>query len=129
MPSRAVVIAGSVIVASLALYGAFCLGAWAFDVRRFTTHNNRLRRLVEQHPSMDRVTRGLQDEGSRLVAAPATEEDLRRVVAERGKDRGSDILEKGRRYAKTRVHLAGDVVYFLFYDDKDVLRDYVFVST
>jgi hypothetical protein len=63
------------------------------------------------------------------VAAPATEEDLRRVVAERGKDRGSDILEKGRRYAKTRVHLAGDVVYFLFYDDKDVLRDYVFVST
>jgi hypothetical protein len=129
MPSRAVVIAGSVIVASLALYGAFWLGAWAFDVRRFTTHNNRLRRLVEQHPSMDRVTRGLQDEGSRLVAAPATEEDLRRVVAERGKDRGSDILEKGRRYAKTRVHLAGDVVYFLFYDDKDVLRDYVFVST
>jgi hypothetical protein len=129
VPSRPVVIAGSIVLASLALYGAFWLGAWAFDVRRFTTHNSRLRRLVEQHPSMDRVTQGLQDEGSRLVAAPATEDELKRVVAERGKDRGPAILEKGRRYAKTRVHLAGDVVYFLFYDDKDVLRDYVFVST
>jgi hypothetical protein len=129
VPSRPVVIAGSVVLASLALYGAFWLGAWAFDVRRFTTHNTRLRRLVEQHPTMDRVTRGLQDEGSRLVASPASEEDLQRVIAERGKDRGPAILEKARRYPKTRVHVAGDVVYFLFYDDKDVLRDYVFVST
>ena len=129
MPSRPVVIAGSILVASLALYGAFWLGAWAFDVRRFTTHSNRLRRLVEQHPSIDRVTRGLQDEGGRLVAAPATEEELKRVIAERGKDRGPEILEKARRYPKTRVHVAGDMVYFLFYDDDDVLRDYVFVST
>jgi hypothetical protein len=129
LPSRPVVIAGSVIVASLALYGAFWLGAWAFDVRRFTTHNNRLRRLVEQHPSMDRVTRGLQDEGSLLVASPATQEELKRVVAERGKERGPAILEKARRYPKTRVHVAGDMVYFLFYDEDDVLRDYVFVST
>jgi hypothetical protein len=129
LPSRPVVIAGSVIVASVALYGAFWLGAWAFDFRRFTTHNNRLRRLVEQHPSMDRVTRGLQDEGSLLVASPATQEELKRVVAERGKDRGPAILEKARRYPKTRVHVAGDMVYFLFYDEDDVLRDYVFVST
>jgi hypothetical protein len=129
VPSRTVVIAGSVLVASLALYGAFWLGAWAFDLRRFSTHDTRLKRLVQQHPSMDRVTRGLQDEGSRLVAAPATEEELERVVAELGKDRGPAILEKARRYSKTRVHVAGDVVYFLFYDDDDVLRDYVFVST
>jgi hypothetical protein len=128
VPSRPLVVAGSAVLASLALYGSFWLGAWAFDARRFTIHNTRLRRLVEQQPSLDRVTRGLQDEGSRLVASPATEEERRRVVAEFGKDRGPAILEKERRYPKTRVHVAGDVVYFLFYDDKDVLRDYAFVS-
>jgi hypothetical protein len=128
MPGRPLVIAGSVVVASLALYLAFWLGAWAFDVRRFTTHDTRLRRLVQQQPSMDRVTRGLQDEGSRLLAAPADEDERRRVVGERGKDRAPAILEKARRYPKTRVHVAGDMVYFLFYDEGGVLRDYVIVS-
>jgi hypothetical protein len=128
MPGRPLVIAGSVVVASLALYLAFWLGAWAFDVRRFTTHDTRLRRLVQQQPSMDRVTRGLQDEGSRLLAAPADEDERRRVVGERGKDRAPAILEKARRYPKTRVHVAGDMVYFLFYDEGDVLRDYVIVT-
>ncbi len=128
MPSRPLVIAGSVVLASLALYMALWLGAWAFDIRRFTTHDTRLRRLVQQQPSMDRVTRGLEDEGSRLVAAPATEEELRRVVAERGKDKGPAILDKARRYPKTRIHVAGDMVYFLFYDGEGVLRDYVLVT-
>jgi hypothetical protein len=128
MPGRPLVIAGSVVLASLALYLAFWLGAWAFDVRRFSTHDTRLRRLVQQQPSMDRVTRGLQDEGSRLLAEPASADELGRVVAERGKDRGPEILEKARRHPKTRVHVAGDMVYFLFYDAGDVLRDYVIVS-
>lgn len=128
MPGRPVVIAGSVILASLALYLALWLGAWAFDIRRFSTHDTRLRRLVQQQPSIDRVTRGLDEEGSRLVAAPATEEELRRVVAERGGDRGPAILDKARRFPKTRVHVAGDMVYFLFYDGEGVLREYVYVT-
>jgi len=128
MPSRPVVIAGSVLLASLALYLAFWLGAWAFDVRRYSTHDARLRRLVQQQPSIDRVTRGLEDEGSPLVAAPTTEAELRRVVAERGRDKSTAILERAARYPKTRVHVAGDMVYFLFYDARGVLRDYVYVS-
>jgi len=128
VPGRPVVVAGSVLLASLALYLAFWLGAWAFDVRRYSTHETRLRRLVQQQPGVDRVTRGLQDEGSRLVAAPTTDDELRRVVAERGKDRAALILEKAGRYPRTRVHVAGDMVYFLFYDAQGVLRDYVYVS-
>src|SRR5262245_57608586 len=128
VPSRAAVIAGSVVVASLALYGAFWLGAWAFDTRQFISHDTRLRHMVQEHPSVDRATKGLEDEGSALVAAPSGEDELRRVVAERGKDRAPVILEKARKYPKTRVHVAGRMVYFLFYDAEDVLRDYVLVT-
>ena len=128
MPSRGVVIAGSVLIAGLALSLAFWLGAWAFEVRRWSIHDARLHRLVQQQPSIDRVTRGLEDEGSRLVAAPAAEAELRRAVAERGRDRGPAILEKARRYPRIRVHLAADMVYFLFFDAEGVLRDYVLVS-
>jgi hypothetical protein len=128
MPSRALVIAGSVVVASLALGLAFWLGAWAFDTRQWVTHDTRLRRMVEQHPSIDRATRGLEDEGSGLVAAPTGGDELRRVVAERGKDRAPLILEKARQYPTVRVHVAGGMVYFLFYDAGEVLRDYVLVA-
>ena len=81
MPSRPVVIAGSVLGASLALFGAFWLGAWAFDTRQFISHDTRLRHMVQEHPSLDRATKGLEDEGSGLVAAPRGEDELRRVVA------------------------------------------------
>jgi hypothetical protein len=128
MPGRPLVIAGSVVLASLALSLALWLGSWAFDTRQWVSHDTRLRRLVQQQPSMDRVTRGLQDEGSGLVATPTGEDELRRVVAQRGKDRAPAILEKARRYPKTRVHVAGEMVYFLFYDAGDVLRDYVLVT-
>ena len=128
MPSRAVVIAGSVVVASLALGLSFWLGAWAFDTRQWVYHDTRLRRMVQQHPSIDRATRGLEDEGSGLVAAPAGGDELRDVVAERGKDRAPLILEKARRYPTIRVHAAGEMVYFLFYDAGEVLRDYVLVA-
>src|SRR5262245_38404433 len=110
MPGRPLVIAGSVVLASLSLALALWLGAWAFDTRQWVTHDTRLRRLVQQHPSMDRVTRGLEDEGSGLVASPSGPDELRRVVAERGKGRAPVILEKARQYPRTRVHLAGKMV-------------------
>ncbi len=127
MPGRTVVIAGSVLLASLGLYLAFLLGSWALGVVPVLSHQGRLRRLVQQHPTLDRVTRGLEDEGSRLVAAPTNAEELRRVVVERGRDQGAAILDKGGRYPRTRVHVSGDMTYFLFFDAQDVLRDSVCV--
>ncbi len=128
MPGRPLVIAASVALASLALSLAFWLGAWAFDVRSVLSHEARLRHLVQEQPSIDRATRGLDDEGSRLVAAPAGEDDLRRVVAERGGSRAPAILEKARKFPHVRVHAAGAMVYFLFYDADEKLRDYVLVA-
>jgi len=118
----------AVLASALICYVAFWLGAWAFGARRFAIHETRLRRLVQQQPSMDRVTRGLEDEGSPLLAAPASEAELRRVVEEKAGERAPAILEKARRYAQTRVFVAGDMIYFLFFDAGGVLRDYAYVS-
>jgi hypothetical protein len=109
-------------------YVAFVLGAWAFGARRYAVHDTRLRHLVQQQPTMDRVTRGLEDDGSPLVAAPRTPAELARVVEERAGPRAPAILEKARGYPQTRVFRAGDMIYFLFFDEDDVLRDYAYVS-
>jgi hypothetical protein len=116
------------LASALMAYVAFALGAWAFGARRYATHETRLRRLVQQQPTMDRVTRGLEDEGSPLLAAPQSPPELRRVVEERAGARAPAILEKARAYPQTRVFQAGDMIYFLFFDANDVLRDYAYVS-
>ena len=124
---RRAVLAGSVVLASAGLYLVMLLGAWAIEVAPVLFHQARLRRLVQQHPRLDRVTRGLEDEGSRLVAAPSTEAERRRVVAEWGKDKAAVVLETASRYPRTRVHVSGDRAYFLFFDAQDVLREAVCV--
>jgi len=124
---RPAVLAGGVVVASLGLYLAFLLGSWAIGVAPILFHEGRLRRLVQQNPTLDRATSALEGEGSRLVAAPTNAEELRRVVVERGRDQGAAILDKASRYPRTRVHVSGDMTYFLFFDAKDVLRDSVCV--
>jgi hypothetical protein len=116
------------VASALMAYLAFVLGAWAFEARRTAVHDTRLRHLVQQQPTMDRVTRGLEDEGSLLVAAPRTPAELARVVRERAGQRAPAILEKARGYPQTRVFQAGDMIYFLFFDKDDVLRDFAYVS-
>jgi hypothetical protein len=60
VPSRGVVIAASVLIAGLGLGLAFWLGSWALDVAPVLFHQGRLRRLVQQHPRLDRATRALE---------------------------------------------------------------------
>lgn len=113
---------------ALAAYLAFRIGAWGFGFRRFSQHEGRLRRLLPLQPTLERVVKGLNDEGSRLVAAPETAEALERVVAERGSRRAAEIRAKAARYRHTRVFLAGDMVYFVFFDEARVMRDFTCVS-
>jgi hypothetical protein len=116
------------LASALMAYVAFALGAWAFGARRWVAHDTRLRHLVQQQPTMDRVTRGLADEGMLLVAAPRTPAEVRRAVEELAGPRAPAILEKARAHPQTRVYQAGDMIYFLFFDAEDVLRDYAYVS-
>ena len=111
-------------IAALALY----LGAWAFDTKRYSTHETRLRHLVERGALLDQVTRGLEDEGSPLLGSPRSRQDLERIAKERGGLRAAEVLEKGNRWPSTRVFLASDMIYFIYFDDAGVMRDFTCVG-
>jgi hypothetical protein len=121
----AMTLAGSVLVTALLGAVVFSLGGWAYRYRRLSIHEGRLGRLVERHPSAADVSQALIEEGGRLLAAPATEEDVRRLAVGRAGLREGDVLAKRQRYHDLRVFEVGGVVYFLYFDDGGRLSDYV----
>jgi hypothetical protein len=117
------------LAASILLFGvAFWLGASYFDLRRTGAHATRLQHLLEAAPTVEQVTEGLRLENSPLLGAPVGEEALRAAAARWGRGKQEEVVAKGRRWPKTRVFRAGDMVYFLFFDEAGVLRDYLYVS-
>jgi hypothetical protein len=125
---RLVVLAGSLGLTALFAYLAFFLGAWAFDTRRSIQHEGRLSRLLPQQPKLDQVVQGLADEGSPLIGSAESPAELERLAARWGGAKLNEVLEKGRRWPRTRVFLAGDMVYFIYFDANGVMRDFSFVS-
>jgi hypothetical protein len=83
---------------------------------------------MREQPSADRLTRGLEAEGSPLIATAATAEEKERVAAARGKARLGEIREKASRYAELRVYQASDMLYFVYFDADGVMRDFTCVS-
>jgi hypothetical protein len=122
--NRYLVVAASLVIAVGIATSAFFLGAWAFGYRRYSAHQTRLEHLVALRPTLAQVVEALEGEGSPLVAAPANDDDLRRAAAERGRAKAAEVLEKGRRWARTRVFVADDMVYFIFFDDHGIMRDF-----
>jgi hypothetical protein len=120
----ALAVAATGLLGSLALY----LGAWGFDFRRFAQHNGRLWRLLEHEPRMDQVVEALQAEGSPLLASPQGEGALRAEAAARGGAKAAEVMEKGRRFRNTRVFQAADMVYFIYFDDAGIMRDFTCAS-
>lgn len=125
---RFVIIAGSLLVTGLLLTLALLLGNAGFNARRFTQHENRLRKLLPHQPTLEQVVRGLQDEGTPLLASAGSVEELRAVAQQRGRARQAEILEKGRRFPQVRVFLAADMIYFIYFDGDGVMRDFTCVS-
>lgn len=126
--NRALTFLASLALTALAAYLAFLLGAFGFDTRRFAQHERRLERLRAKQPRLEQVVQGLEEEGSRLLAAPASDDELRQVAAARGGRRAAEVVAKGRRWGQTRVFLAADMVYFLYFDGEGVLRDFTCAS-
>lgn len=122
------IVTGSVAATAVLAGFAFFLGAWAFDTRRVLAHETRLQRLVAQRPTLGQVLQGLADEGSPLLASPASDDELRAVAELHGRARMAEIVEKGRRWPTKRVFRAGDMVYFIYFDDAGVMSDYVSVA-
>jgi hypothetical protein len=75
------------------------------------------------------VTRGvLAEPGNWPIATPASDEDLRRLAAQWSPARADEIVAKRRQRKTLRIFGVRDVVYFLYFDDEDKLRDYVLLT-
>ena len=126
--TRLWILAGALAVTLGALALAMWLGAASFDARRYDQHRSRLQNVMREQPSADRLTRGLEAEGSPLIATAATAEEKERVAAARGKARLGEIREKAKLYAELRVYQASDMLYFVYFDAEGVMRDFTCVS-
>jgi hypothetical protein len=122
------ILAGALAVTLAALALAFWLGTASFDVRRYGQHNQRLAKVMRERPDADRLTRGLEAEGSPLVAVASSPEAKERVAAAHGGGRLAEIREKAARHPELRVYQAGDMLYFVFFDAFGVMDDFTCVS-
>lgn len=126
--NRLWILAGALAVTIGALAIAFWLGSASFDVRRYGQHNGRLAKVMLERPSADRLTRGLAAEGTPLLLIALTAEDKEQAAATRGAARLAEIREKAARHPELRVYQAGDMLYFVYFDRKGVMRDFTCVS-
>ena len=122
------IVVGALAVTLGALSLAMLLGSASFDFRRYTQHEDRLRRVMREEPTADRLTRGLQEEGAPLVAAPKSREEAERVAAARGGVKVAEVRTKAARYPQMRVYQASDMLYFVYFDEAGVMRDFTCVS-
>jgi hypothetical protein len=122
------ILAGALVVTLAALALPMILGSAVFDYSRFQDHEGRLRRVLRQEPTADRLDRAFQDEGTLLLAVVTTPGELLREASSRGRKKAAEIREKGARHAQTRVYLAGDMLYFVYFDEGGVMRDFTCVS-
>jgi len=122
------IFAGALAVTIFALTIAFWLGSASFDARRYTQHNGRLAKVMREQPRADRLTRGLEAEGTSLVVTAVSAADKEQAALGRGGARVAEIRDKAKRYSELRVYLAGDMLYFVFFDQDGVMRDFTCVS-
>ena len=122
------ILAGALAVTLGALALAMLLGSASFDFRRYTVHQQRLQRVLREQPTADRLTRGLADEGTPLLAVLSTRDEVEKEATARGRKKAAEIREKGGRGAQTRVYQAGDMLYFVYFDEAGVMRDFTCVS-
>jgi hypothetical protein len=106
---------------------ALLLGHLGYDIRREAMHNARLEGILVQTPTVYQVTEGLKEKAP-LAAIVASPGDLDEAVHRWGRDKAEEIRDKATSWPQLRVYAAGDMMYFIYFDDRDIMRDYVFVS-
>ena len=122
------IIGGALAVTLGALTLAMLLGSASFDFRRYTVHQQRMQKVLREQPTADRLTRGLADEGTVLLAVLRSRDDVEREASARGGKKAAEVREKGARHAETRVYQASDMLYFVYFDADGVMRDFTCVS-
>ena len=128
LPKRGYVLAGAAVLTAAGLAGALWLGSWAFEVRRHTQHVGRLERLLAKKPPLDLVVRAFEEEGTPLLARADTEADLLAVAGRLAGARQAEVVDKGKRWPRTRVFRAADMLYFVYFDAEGVMSGFTCVS-
>jgi hypothetical protein len=127
--SRFWILAGAFAATAATLALALSLGSWGFEYRRYSLHEGRLRRVLQQEPTMPRLTEGLAEEGASVLAAPASPVETEQAIEAHGGARAAEIREKVKRWGHLRIYRAADMLYFVFYDDDQVMRDFTCVGS
>ena len=124
--TQVLALAGGVLAAGGLAALVLTLGSWAYQHRRYTLHDGRLKRLVEQHPTIEDARQGiLAEAGNRALPPPP--QDLRAFAA-RWPARTDEILRKRERWPLIRMYDAGGLVYLLYFDAAGRLQDYVLLG-
>jgi hypothetical protein len=123
------IVLGALAVTLAALGIALFLGSLGFDYHRKVEHETLLRELLARRPTAAQLTDWLQRvKDAPLVASPATPEEREQVIARLGGSKAGEIRTKSARYPQMRVYRATDTLYFIFFDENGVMRDYTSVS-
>lgn len=108
---------------------AMFTGSLAFDYHRKMEHEELLKAVLARKPTAEALTLWLQKvKGAPLVAAPRSPAETQRVVADHAGSRAADVRAKTARYAQVRVYRASDMLYFVYFDEQGVMRDFTCVS-
>ena len=126
---RVWILLGAFVVAAATLALALMLGSWGFEYRRHSQHQTRLQRVMEQEPTIARLTEGFADEGTTVLAAPETAEAVEAALTTHGGAAVEALREKARKWPSLRVYRTVGMIYFIFFDDDEVMRDFACVGT
>lgn len=124
---RAAIMGVAATVTITGLGAALYVGKLGYDVRRNNLHDARLKNILVQTPTVYQVTEGLKEKAP-LVLVVEDGRDLDEATERWGGAKSSEIRNKAVEWPQLRVYAAGDMIYFVYFDEADVMRDYVYVS-
>lgn len=128
--NRTWILLAALCVTLAALSVAMLMGTMGFNYHRSLEHEELLRAVMARQPTVARLTEWLVGvKGAPLLAAPASQGEAERVIAERGGRKTGELRAKAARYPQLRVFRASDMLYFVFFDADGVMRDFTCVSS
>jgi hypothetical protein len=125
---RALILGGAALVSLAALVIALLLGAWAFEYRRLSLHEGRLKNLVDKQPTVSVASEGLTNEGWTTLAAEVEDPTLARLFGADPPPRVAEVRAKRARWPTARVFGNGDLVYVLFFGPDGKAADFSLVK-
>jgi hypothetical protein len=114
------------VLTSVGLTGALLFGNLYYEFRRAVLHERRLYGILEQKPTLYQVTEGLREKAP-LLASPESAEELE-SLASKWPSKRDEIIEKGATWSLTRVFNAGDMIYFIYFDEEEIMKGFTYVD-